>query len=158
MAELSFSGACSQWAEDLAYLAAQQKEIERHVRWDKFVSVYHSIPGDVPVTRLWTIADLPAKVSVADKVRTVQVVLLPDNLGCRRCGFRQYWSFSDESSLYRCGRCFPRPPKASDDDVQLRLAVKHIEFMIRHRWSIMPLSPDEAGEPGQRIGAGGPTE
>jgi hypothetical protein len=124
-----------------------QKEIERLVHWEKFVAQYQSIPGNVPDTRLWTIADLPPQVSVSDKIRTVNVILLPARLCCLRCDCRIYWSFSDEPDLYRCQNCFPRPPKAKESDIKLRLAVKHLEFMIRHRWSIMPgLSADEAGE------------
>jgi hypothetical protein len=152
MVEKSFPDAASDWANDLAYLADQQREIERRRKSEKFVSRYLCIPGNVPVTRTWTIADLPEKVRLSDQIRIVCVILLPANLCCRRCNCRLYWSFVGEPDLYRCSQCFPKPPKARQTEIDQRLAIKPIEFLVRHEWArIAELSTVQAGEPQKNI-------
>jgi hypothetical protein len=135
MDDISLSKASSQWAEDLAFASTQRKEIERKYHADEFILVYQTIPGNVPITRLWTIADLPKKISISDRVRLVKVILLPKNLSCRRCGCRFFWTFSDESLLFRCQQCFPRPPKAKSSDISNRMEVHHIGFLLTHEWA-----------------------
>jgi hypothetical protein len=141
MAELSLAAAAEQWANDLTYLSFQNKEIQRKCRGEKFVLVYRTIESRL--------------------VRTVYVLSLPAGMSCRRCGGREYWSYGDEPDLYRCARCFVRPVRASQRDVDYRLFEKHAENLIRRRYLFRQvessLSPDEAGEP-EKETVGGPTK
>jgi hypothetical protein len=111
--ELSLAAASEQWANALAYLAAQNREIERLRRGEKFISFYRSIE--------------------AGRIRTVYVLFLPSGMGCRRCHGRDYWSHGDEPDLYRCARCFVRPPSASQRDLDYRLLEILAEKLIARR-------------------------
>jgi hypothetical protein len=107
-------------------LAAQNREIERLRRGEKFISFYCAIE--------------------AGKIRTVYLLSLPSGMGCRRCHGRDYWSYGDEPDLYRCARCFPRPARADERDVAFRLAEKHLQNLLSSHVPIQLIV-----EPGREI-------
>jgi hypothetical protein len=113
MDDLSLADATSRWVEDLRYVVAKEKEIQKLRRADKYVSVYRAMRSD--------------------RVRIVCVLYMPPALSCRRCNSQEHWSFGDEPDLYRCSHCFPRPTRATERDVAFRLLEKRLENLVRSR-------------------------